>query len=134
MILVTGGLGFIGQHTVRALLDLGESCVLVQRRAPEVPAGLAGEQVVVERADINDPAALAAVGDRHKITGVVHLAGSIPWPPGAYEPIDGARQAVGSLLNVVGSAVEWGVSRVSVASTLGVYGGVVNEGPMREDM
>jgi nucleoside-diphosphate-sugar epimerase len=25
MILVTGGMGFIGQHTARALLDLGES-------------------------------------------------------------------------------------------------------------
>lgn len=134
MILVTGGLGFIGQHTVRALLDLGESCVLVQRRAPEVPADLAGEQVVVERADLNDPAALAAVGDRHKITGVVHLAGSIPWPPGAYEPVDGARKAIGSLLNVVQSATEWGVSRVSVASTIGVYGGVVEPGPMREDV
>lgn len=134
MILVTGGLGFIGQHTVRALLDLGESCVLVQRRAPEVPAGLAGEDVVVEQADINDPAALAAVGDRHKITGVVHLAGSIPWPPGAYEPVDGARQAVGSLLNIVQSAVEWGVSRVSVASTIGVYGGVTQQGPLPEDV
>src|SRR4051794_3077222 len=89
MILVTGGLGFIGRHTVRALLDLGESCVLVQRRTPEVPAELVGEQVVAEQADIVDPAALLAVGERHKITGIVHLAGSVPWPPGAYEPVDG---------------------------------------------
>jgi UDP-glucose 4-epimerase len=134
MILVTGGLGFIGRHTVRALLDLGESCVLVQRRTPEVPADLAGEQVVVEQADIIDPAALLAVGERHKITGVVHLAGSVPWPPGAYDPVDGARKAIGSLLNVVQAAAEWGVSRVGVASTIGVYGGVAEEGAMREDM
>ena len=134
MILVTGGLGFIGRHTVRALLDLGESCVLAQRRAPEVPADLAGEQVVAEQVDLADQAALLAVGDRHKITGIVHLAGSVPWPPGADEPVEGARKAIGSLLNVVRAAEEWGVSRVGVASTIGVYGGVGEEGPRREDM
>ena len=42
MLLVTGGLGFIGSHTVRALLDLGEGCVLVQRRTAGAPASLAG--------------------------------------------------------------------------------------------
>jgi UDP-glucose 4-epimerase len=133
MILVTGGLGFIGQHTVRAFTDLGESCVLVQRRRPEVPADLAGEQVVVEQVDLDDPAALLAVGDRHKITGVVHLAGSIPWPPGADEPVDGARKAVGTLLNVIQAAAEWGVSRVGVASTIGVYGGADGDSPWQED-
>ncbi|WTF33264.1 NAD-dependent epimerase/dehydratase family protein [Streptomyces sp. NBC_01602] len=51
MILVTGGLGFIGSHTVRALLDLGEDCVVVQRHARELPAVLAGERVEVEQAD-----------------------------------------------------------------------------------
>src|SRR5215469_893996 len=101
MILVTGGLGFIGSHTVRALVDLGEGCVLVQRRTPETPADLAGAQVAVEQADINDVTALLDVGTRHKITGIVHLAGSIPWPPGADEPVEGARKAIGSLLNVM---------------------------------
>jgi UDP-glucose 4-epimerase len=37
MILVTGGLGFIGLHTTRALLAAGETCVLVQRREPVLP-------------------------------------------------------------------------------------------------
>jgi len=81
MILVTGGLGFIGSHTMRALLDLGEGCVLVQRRTAGVPAGLADAQVAVEQADITDLTALLDVGTRHKITGIVHLAGSMPWPP-----------------------------------------------------
>ena len=134
MILITGGLGFIGSHTVRALLDLGESCVLVQRRAAEVPEALADERVFVEQADINDLAALLEIGDRHKITGIVHLAGSVPWPPGAYEPVDGARKSVESLLNVVQAALTWQVARVGVASTIGVYGGVAGAGPLREDL
>jgi UDP-glucose 4-epimerase len=137
MILVTGGLGFIGSHTTRALLDLGESCVLVQRREPVLPGDLAGEdgrRVFTERADVTDLAALLDVGTRHQITGLVHLAGSVPWPPGAAEPVDGARMAIGSLLNVLQAARAWQVPRVAIASTIGVYGGTTAESPLREDV
>jgi UDP-glucose 4-epimerase len=133
MILVTGGLGFIGSHTVQALLDLGEGCVLVQRRTAEVPASLAGAQVAVEQADITDLTALLDVGARHKVTGIVHLAGSMPWPPSSDQPIEGSRQAIGGLLNVLQAAQDWGVARVGVASTIGVYGGVAIQGPLGED-
>jgi UDP-glucose 4-epimerase len=133
MILVTGGLGFIGSHTVRALLDLGEDCVLVQRRTAEAPPSLAGAQVAVEQADITDLTALLDVGTRHKITGIVHLAGSMPWPPSSDQPIEGTRKAIGGLLNVLQAAQDWGVERVGVASTIGVYGGITAEGPLGED-
>ena len=43
MILVTGGLGSIGSHTARALLDLGESVVLTAHRSTELPEFLADE-------------------------------------------------------------------------------------------
>lgn len=137
MILVTGGLGFVGLHTTRALLEAGEPCVLVQRREPVLPddlAGEAGRRVFCERADITDLAALLDIGTRHMITGIVHLAGSVPWPPGADGPVDGARKAVGSLLNVVHAACEWQVPRVGVASSVGVYGGVTADPPHREDL
>lgn len=134
MILVTGGLGFIGSHTVRALLDLGAGCVLVQRRAPEALADLVGEDVALERADIADLSALRDVGKRHKITGIVHLAGSMPWPPAPEQPVEQTRKALGSLLNIMQAAQDWSVDRVGVASTIGVYSGVAGEGPLREDM
>lgn len=137
MILVTGGLGFIGLHTTRALLEAGEACVLVQRREPVLPddlAGEAGRRVFCERADITGLAALLDIGTRHVITGIVHLAGSVPWPPGADEPVDGARKAIGSLLNVVQAAREWQVPRVGIASSVGVYGGITADPPYREDL
>jgi UDP-glucose 4-epimerase len=137
MILITGGLGFIGSHTARALLDLGESCVLVQRRAAD-PSGIfadeAGRRVFVEQADITNLPALLDIGNRHTITGIVHLAGSVPWPPGASPPIDGARAAIDGLLNVLQAATDWGVARVGVASTIGVYGGITANPPYREDL
>lgn len=137
MILITGGLGFIGSHTTQALLDLGESCVLVQRHATAVPDAFAadvGRRVFVEQADITDQQALLEIGKRHKVTGIVHLAGSMPWPPGGPEPIDGARRAIDTLLNVFQAAADWEVPRVGIASTIGVYGGVAGAAPYREDM
>src|SRR6516162_5261621 len=137
MILITGGLGFVGQHVTRALLAAGESCVLVQRRDPVLPDDLAdaeGRRVFAERADITDLGALLELGKRHRVTGIVHLAGSVPWPPGAQPPVAGARSAVGGLLNVVQAACDWQVPRVGIASTIGVYGGVTADPPYREDV
>ena len=78
MILVTGGLGFIGSHTVQALLDVGEECVLVQRRAGASPFHL---PVRVEQGDVTDREGLRDIAKRHGVTGIVHMAGSMPWPP-----------------------------------------------------
>jgi UDP-glucose 4-epimerase len=134
MILITGGLGFIGSHTVQALLDAGEECVLVQRRPDGLPAGRFTALVAVEQADVTDLSALLDVGTRHRITGIVHLAGSMPWPPGAEPPVEAARRAIGGLLNIMQAAQDWGVRRVGVASTLGVYNRAGIGGPLTEDM
>ncbi|MUN41146.1 NAD-dependent epimerase/dehydratase family protein [Actinomadura litoris] len=130
MILVTGGMGFIGSHTVQALLDLGESCVLLQRR----PAEHADERVTVEQGDITDLDALLGIGARHEITGIVHLAHSGPWPPDPDRPVEQARGALNGLLNVMRAAQDRGVRRVGVASTIGVYSGITARGALREDM
>ncbi|WP_035856767.1 NAD-dependent epimerase/dehydratase family protein [Cryptosporangium arvum] len=113
MILVTGGRGFIGSHTVAALRDLGAECL---------PAGRA-------QADCTELDALRALGEKYPITGIVHLAAvhlsSVP-------VADELRANLAATLNVAAVAAEWGVGRVVFASTIGVYGGV--PGPVwRED-
>lgn len=133
VILVTGGLGFIGTHVTRSLLDLGESCVLAQRR----PAGQSalvddelGTRLFIEQVNIIDQAALLQIGDRHPITGIVHLAGAgLP----AGDPVQDARADTAGLLNVLFAARQWGSARVGVASTIGVYG-AAGPSPWREDM
>ena len=101
---------------------------------PGLPPVLADAQVAVVRGDVADLPALLDLGTRHKITGIVHLAGSMPWPIGADEPIPATRRALGGLLNIFQVAREWGVRRVGVASTIGVYHGASAAGALREDL
>jgi UDP-glucose 4-epimerase len=133
MILVTGASGFIGSHTVRALHSLGEPSVVMQRRSGQVPPHLADLPVVAEQADVADLDSLRAIGGRHEITGIVHLAG-YPAPRGTAGGIEATQRLLDGLLNIARVAAEWGVRRVSLASTLGVYGGIQHSGPVTEDL
>lgn len=132
MILVTGGLGSIGAHTARALRDLDESVVLTAHRSRRVPDFLADEpedRVVVAALDTTDRAAFLALGQRHRITGIVHLAAA---PHDSPDPVAYLRAETAALFNALSAASAWGVRRFAVASSIAVYLGVEGR-PWRED-
>jgi nucleoside-diphosphate-sugar epimerase len=116
MILVTGGLGMIGAQTARALVDFGHEVVVTAHCRAEVPSFLAG-RVTVERLDVTDRKAFLTLGERHEISDIIHLAGSIP---GA-DPVSFFRTDTVGLLNALDAARTWAVRRFAVASSLGVY-------------
>ncbi|GIF52149.1 NAD-dependent epimerase [Asanoa ferruginea] len=120
MILLTGGLGFIGSHTAAALRDLGADVLLGQRRAGPLAV----------RVDCTDLDSLRAVGARHQVTGIVHLAAA---GLDAGPVLDKLWADTLSLFNVLRVAQEWDVQRVVLASTIGVYAGVP-DGVFREDL
>ncbi|WP_205857456.1 NAD-dependent epimerase/dehydratase family protein, partial [Phytoactinopolyspora endophytica] len=128
MILVTGGLGMIGAHTARALVDLGQEVVVTAHRRTEVPSFLAGK-VTVESLDVTDRDAFLALAERHDISDIVHLAGSIP----VEDPVHFLRTDTTGLLNALDAARAWGVRRFAVASSLGVYIGR-SEIPWHEEL
>ncbi|MGH8794535.1 MAG: NAD-dependent epimerase/dehydratase family protein [Stackebrandtia sp.] len=133
MILVTGGLGFIGAHTVRALLDLGESCVVAQRNVTRRPALFAdeiGKRVHLEQLDVTDLPALLELGERYDVTGIVHLAAA---HLSGLDPVDELRVNTAGLLNMFQAARDWRVRRIGVASTIGVYIGAAGS-RWREDV
>ncbi|GAA0958337.1 NAD(P)-dependent oxidoreductase [Virgisporangium aurantiacum] len=128
MILVTGGLGTIGAQTARALVDLGHEVVVTTHRRTEVPSFLAG-RVTVAGLDVTDSDAFLALGRRHDISDIVHLAGSIPGD----DPVAYFRTDTTGLLNALDAARTWGVRRFAVASSIGVYIGR-SENPWHEDL
>jgi UDP-glucose 4-epimerase len=119
MILVTGGLGFIGAHTVRALASLGQRCLAATRSPVPGPAPFAdlGDMVTVVQADAADRSSLRRAGDGRRVSGIVHLAAPAPGPPGGRAAF--VRASVDALLNLLDAAAAWGVPRVSLASSLG---------------
>ena len=119
MILVTGGFGSIGAHTALALADLGEDVVVTRHRRAAPPAFLEG-RVAVEPADLADLDALRAIGARHRVTGIVHLAAVALEEPDA---IAFMRRNTAMLLNILEVARAWRVRRFAVASSIGVYNG-----------
>ena len=80
-ILVTGGAGYIGSHTVVELLDAGHDVVVVDnlsnskeealRRVEE----LTGKSVLFYKVDLLDEAGLDAIFSEHKVDAVIHFAG-----------------------------------------------------------
>src|SRR3954449_13252110 len=107
MILVTGGLGMIGAHTARALVDLGHQVVVTAHRRNEVPSFLAG-RVTVESLDVTDRDAFLALAGRHDISDIVHLAGSIP----GEDPVRYFRTDTTGLLNAAGRRPHLGGAQV----------------------
>lgn len=133
MILITGGLGFIGLHTAKRLVEAGEQCLLTQYRVARAPGfleGALGTSVFVERLDVTDAAALGRLGEQYAIDGIIHLA--VPGL-GALEPMEEIRVNLAGLSNVLEAARAWKVRRVCLASSVAVYGGI-GAGPFREDM
>lgn len=64
--------------------------------------------------------AFLALGERHDITGIVHLAaGGLE----VTDPMEFLRVNTGGLLNALEAARSWGVHRFAVASSIGVYAG-----------
>jgi UDP-glucose 4-epimerase len=132
MILITGGLGFIGLHTARRFLDVGEEVVLTQyrvRREPDFLKGEIGKRVFIEKLDVTSGHDVIDIVQRHKVDSIVHLA--VPGL-GALSAAEDYRVNMIGFLNILEAARLFDVRRVSFASSIAVYASLP-EGPFRED-
>lgn len=80
-ILLTGGAGFIGSHTIVELDNAGYEVVVVdnfinsKKESLERVAQIIGKQLPYYKADIRDREALEAVFSEHQFDAVIHFAG-----------------------------------------------------------
>ena len=133
MILVVGGLnGFIGSNTTEALVEQGQDCVVTRHENNEVPGFLQkhidNRHVFIEPADSTSIADLRKIGQKHKIDGIVNVAGGFASGEGPLRGLKGYFDMLDATFRV---AQEWKVKRVTFSSTGGMYLGL--SGTVDED-
>lgn len=120
MILVTGGAGYIGSHTVKCLMESGYECVVVDnleyghREAVLTP--------YFEQIDIRDKRALTTVFQKYKIDAVMHFAGYIAVGESVENPEKYYENNVGGTLTLLSVMRQFNVNKIIFSSTCATYG------------
>lgn len=137
-ILVTGGAGYIGSHTVLELLDAGYDVLIADNFVNSKPAALARLKTLASRpfdfeeVDLTDATATDALFTRYAIDAVIHFAGLKAVGESVREPLEYFRNNLVSTLNLLLSMKKHNVTRFVFSSSATVYGDPISV-PIRED-
>ncbi len=127
-ILVTGGAGFIGSHTVVSLVEAGFEPVIVddfsnsQRSVLDGLRSILGRDVVCYSVDCNDAAAMEDVFQKENLTGVIHFAAYKAVGESVAKPLKYYRNNLDSLMLLLELMPKYGVPNLVFSSSCTVYG------------
>lgn len=128
-VLVTGGAGYIGSHTVKALAAGGRRVVVYDNLSTGHRAAARGAELV--EGDVTDQALLRATIRRRRVTAVLHFAALLSVRDSIGDPLRYYRANLGGALSVLEAMAAEGVTRFIFSSTAAVYGEPI-EAPITE--
>ena len=127
-VLVTGGNGYIGSHTVISLFENGYDVVIadnlsnskmeVQNRLEKIT----GKRFKFYKVDCCDIDSLRKVFEENKIDAIIHFAGLKAVGESVKIPLDYYSNNIGSMINVCRLMTEFGVDKLVFSSSATVYG------------
>lgn len=120
-VLVTGGAGYIGSHMALRLGDAGEQTVVLDNLSTGFDWAIDHRATFVQ-GDASDMDFVGRLIAEHKITEIVHFAGSIIVPESVTDPLKYYRNNTATSRNLLEAAVKGGVQRFIFSSTAAVYG------------
>ncbi|MBI3978929.1 MAG: UDP-glucose 4-epimerase GalE [Chloroflexi bacterium] len=118
-ILVTGGAGYIGSHTVQELERRGHRVVVVDNLVAGHRSAVRGELIV---ADVADRPTIAAVARDHRVDGVIHFAAFAAAGESVENPGKYFSNNVAGTQALLDALVAAGVRRFVFSSSCAVYG------------
>nr|WP_317402747.1 UDP-glucose 4-epimerase GalE [Plesiomonas shigelloides] len=127
-ILVTGGAGYIGSHTVLELLNSGNDVVVIDnlcnssRESLRRVETLTGRSVTFYEADVCDRSALQTIFAQHAIDAVIHFAGLKAVGESTQIPLKYYQNNIAATLVLCEEMERAGVFRLVFSSSATVYG------------
>lgn len=128
MILVTGGLGFIGSHIALSLLAHGQEIVIVDNLANSTLQTLerleyiSGMYIPFAKLDVRNTPALNKVFEQYSIDTVIHTASFKSLEESTLKPLEYYNDNVSSIMSLLRAMQRMGVRQLVNLSTLAVYG------------
>ena len=127
-VLVTGGAGFIGSHTVVELLNEGYGVIVVDnlcnanKEALNRIEKITGKKVTFYDSDVRNAAEMENIFATHKIDWVIHFAGLKAVGESVAKPIEYYDNNLISTLVLVETMKKFGVKNIVFSSSATVYG------------
>ncbi|MDR0890339.1 MAG: UDP-glucose 4-epimerase GalE [Oscillospiraceae bacterium] len=138
-VLITGGAGYIGSHTVIEMLAAGYDVVVADNFYNSKPESirrvktLAGKEFPFYQCDIRDKDGLSEIFRKHRIDAVIHFAGLKAVGESVEKPLEYYDCNVGGTLTLCEVMRDAGCKRIVFSSSATVYGSF-NPSPLKEDM
>ncbi|HEY9769691.1 MAG TPA: UDP-glucose 4-epimerase GalE [Coleofasciculaceae cyanobacterium] len=128
-ILLTGGAGYIGSHTVKKLGEAGYEIVIYDNLSTGSAAAILYGELI--QGELNDPQRLAQVFTQHQFDAVLHFAASISVPESLEKPLNYYYNNTCNVVNLLQCCQKFDVNQLVFSSTAAVYG-EIQEYPVRE--
>ena len=138
-ILVTGGAGYIGSHTVVELLNLGKEVVIVDNLSNssilvlDRIEAITGQRPAFYELDVCDKQGLRKVFEQESIEAAIHFAGYKAVGESVQKPVMYYENNIMSTLALVEVMSEFNVKKIVFSSSATVYGDH-NQSPLIETM
>lgn len=127
-ILVTGGLGYIGSHTILSLIERGYEPIIVDNLTnshPKVHAALeklANKNIIFYEVDVCQHEQMRAIFERHHPAAVIHFAAYKAVGESVEEPLKYYHNNINGLLVLLQTMKDAGCERLVFSSSCTVYG------------
>ncbi len=128
-IVVTGGCGYIGSHTIVDLIENGFEVLSIDNNSKSTETPLEGIEKITGKSvknyqiDLTDFDATLDVFSRYDdIVGVIHFAAYKSVPESVGEPLEYYKNNLGSLLNILKACKKFNIKNIVFSSSCSVYG------------